>query len=118
MSELHDQTQLVFYNCTPENAKKKGYPTFNECNHYTVDMSHLKPGTDDWMNTISVKLPNGNFVTFCVMQTSPDETCVDTKFHGENLKDHRVMTFGGSGEDYIVPNKNIYALIAHAEKIE
>lgn len=76
-------------------------------------MSHLKPGTKDWMNTISVKLPNDIFVTLCVMQTSPDEICIDTKFHGPNLKDHRVMTFGGRGEDYIVRDKNIYALIAH-----
>ena len=115
---MQEQTQLTFYNVSKEEASKKGYPTFNGCNHYLVDMSHLNPRTEDWMNTISVKLPNGNYITFCVMQTSKDETCVDTKFHGDNLKDHRVLAMGGEGKDENVYNKNIYALIAHAAEIE
>lgn len=112
---MQEQTQLVFYNRSVEGAKQDGYPTFNNCNHYIVDMSHLDPKTKDWMNTISIKLPNGNFVTLCVMQTSEDETCIDAKFHGDNLKDHRVFAMGGRGEDYHICDKNIYALIAHAD---
>jgi hypothetical protein len=48
------------------------------------------------------------------MQTSKDEVCIDAKFHGENLKEHRVYGIGGNGQDVNVNNKNIYALIAHA----
>ena len=114
--KTQDQTQLVFLNRSVEGAKQDGYPTFNNCNHYIVDMSHLDPRTKDWMNTISVKLPNENFVTFCVMQSGIDESCIDTKFHGTNLKDHRVYAIGGEGKDTNVHNKNIYALIAHSNK--
>ena len=104
--DVQGQTQLVFLNRSVEGAKQDGYPTFNDCNHYIVDMSHLDFKNKDWMNTISIKLPNDNFVTLCVMQTSKDETCIDAKFHGSNLKDHRVSTFG-----------DIYALIAHAKDL-
>lgn len=110
-----DQKDLVFSKCSVEETEKKNYPAFNRCNHYLVDMSHLDPKTEDWMNTISVKLPNGNYVTFCVMQTSKDESCIDTKFHGSNLKDHRVYAMGGEDDDVNVYNKDIYALIAHAD---
>jgi hypothetical protein len=78
-------------------------------------MSHLDPRTDDWMNTISIKLPNDIFMTLCVMQTGKDEACVDASFYGENLKDHRVFGIGGEGKDVNVFNKNIYALIAHSK---
>lgn len=115
---MQEQTQLVFYNRSVEGAKQDGYPTFNTCNHYVVDMSHLNPKTEDWMNTISIKLPNDNYVTLCVMQTSKDESCIDAKFHGDNLKNHRVIAFGGDGDNVIALDKSIYALIAHAEKFE
>ena len=112
-----DQKDLVFSKCSVEETKEKNYPSFNRCNHYLVDMSHLDPKTEDWMNTISVKLPNSNYVTFCVMQTSKDESCIDTKFHGNNLKDHRVYAIGGEDDDVNVYNKDIYALIAHAKDV-
>lgn len=111
-----EQRGLIFVKQTVEDTKCREYPTFNKCNHYLVDMSHLDPKTNDWMNTISIELPNGNFVTLCVMQPSKDESCIDVKFHGNNLKDHRVYAFGGEGDDANVYNKSIYALIAHAEK--
>lgn len=109
------QKELIFTKRTVEEVEKLGYPIFNKCNHYTVDMSHLDHKSKDWMNTISIKLPNNNYVTFCVMQTSKDESCIDVKFHGDNLKDHRVYAMGGGGDDANVYNKSIYALIAHAK---
>lgn len=111
------QKELIFTKRTVEEAENLGYPTFNKCNHYTVDMSHLDPKSKDWLNTISIKLPNDNYVTFCVMQTSKDESCIDAKFYGDNLKDHRVYAMGGDGDDANVYNKNIYALIAHAKDV-
>lgn len=115
---MQEQTQLVFYNRSINGAKQDGYPTFNECNHYLVDMSHLDPNTKDWMNTISIKLPNDNYVTLCVMQTSKDESCIDVKFHGDNLKDHKVIGFGSNGDNAVAVDKSIYALIAHAEELD
>ena len=111
------QKELIFTKRTIEGAEKLGYPTFNKCHHYTVDMSHLDYKSKDWLNTISIKLPNDNYVTFCVMQTSKDESCIDVKFHGDNLKDHRVYAMGGEGDDANIYNKSIYALIAHAKDI-
>jgi hypothetical protein len=115
---MQDQNQLYFVNQSNEQVKKAGYPIWNDCNHYLVDMSHLVSGTKDYQNTISIKLPNGNYATVCVMQTSQDETCIDCAFHGDNLKDHRVYAMGGEGKDENVYNKNIYALIAHANEIK
>ena len=115
---IQDQKQLVFYNVSPEGAVNQGYPKFNNGNHYIVDMSHLDPKKGDWMNTISIKLPNENYLTLCVMQTSKDETCIDTAFHGDNLKDHRVFSMGGEGGDVNTYNKDIYALIAHAKELK
>lgn len=112
------QKELIFTKHTVEKVKEKGYPVFNECNHYLVDMSHLDPKTKDWLNTISIKLPNNNYVTFCVMQTSNDESCIDVKFHGDNLKNHRVIAFGSDGDNEIALDKSIYALIAHAEEVD
>lgn len=112
---MKKQKALTFLNRGTEEAQREGYPTFNKCNHYVVDMSHLDPRTEDWMNTISLKLPNGLFATLCVMQTSKDEICIDTKFHGDNLKEHRVYAIGEKGEGTSVYNKNIYALIAHSK---
>lgn len=111
------QKELIFTKRTIEGAEKLGYPAFNKCDHYTVDMSHLDYKSKDWLNTISIKLPNDNYVTFCVMQTNKDESCIDVKFHGDNLKDHRVYAMGGEGDDANVYNKNIYVLIAHAKDI-
>lgn len=111
-----EQRGLTFVKQTVEDTKVMEYPTFNSCNHYLVDMSHLDPKTDDWMNTISIELPNGNFVTMCIMQPGSDETCIDVKFHGNNLKDHRVYAIGGEGGDVNIYNKSIYALIAHSAK--
>lgn len=112
------QKELIFTKRSIEEAEKLGYPTFNKCNHYTVDMSHLDHKSKDWLNTISIKLPNGNYVTFCVMQTSKDESCIDVKFHGDNLKNHRVIAFGSNGDNEIALDKSIYALIAHAKDVD
>lgn len=112
------QKELIFTKRSIEEAENLGYPTFNKCDHYTVDMSHLDPKSKDLLNTISIKLPNGNYVTFCVMQTSKDESCIDAKFHGDNLKDHRVIAFGSNGDNEIVLDKSIYALIAHAKDVD
>lgn len=115
---MQEQKQLTFINQSVDGAKQTGYPTWNQCNHYIVDMSHLNPRTDDWMNTISIKLPNDNFVTLCVMQSGKDETCIDAAFHGENISEHRVYAMGGEGKDLNVYNKNIYALIANTKEIK
>ncbi|TVX86047.1 hypothetical protein [Paenibacillus agilis] len=112
------QKELTFTKHTHEEAKSKELPVWNGCNHYEVDMSHLQSSTEDYMNTIVVKLPNGNAITMCVMQTSKDETCIDTAFHGDNIEKHRVYAMGGEGKDENVYNKNIYALIAKAKEIK
>lgn len=112
------QKELIFTKCSIEEAEKLGYPIFNKCNHYTVDMSHLDHKSKDWLNTISIKLPNDNYVTFCVMQTSKDESCIDVKFHGDNLKDHRIIGFGKDGDNVIALDKSVYALIARAKDMD
>ncbi|EJW14060.1 hypothetical protein M5X00_26430 [Paenibacillus alvei] len=117
------QKELTFTKHTRKEAEAKGLPVFNGCNHYEIDMSHLRgrheDGHEDWMNTIVVKLPFGNALTLCVMQTGGNEVCIDSAFHGDNLDEHRVYAMGGGQEkDTNVYNKNIYALIAKAKEIK
>lgn len=117
ISEMRCKHRTIkFEKCTPEEANDKGYPVFNQCNHYVADMSHLRINEEDWMNTLSIKLPNGNFVTMCIMQTCDNETCIDVKFHGENLENHRVIGFGGESKDISIDNKGLYALVAYSKK--
>lgn len=62
-----------------------GYPTFNTCNHTTLDMSHLTANTDDYQHTLSIKLDDDRYVTVCVMKVNDEvkEICLDIMFHGE-----------------------------------
>lgn len=106
--------EVIFEKHTPEEARSNGYPSFNECTHYTADMSELGPGLGNWLNTISVKLPNGNSITICIMQTCEKETCVDVKFHGDNIKDTMAIGFGGVKKDSLMKNHNLYAVVAHS----
>jgi hypothetical protein len=125
------QKELEFKKYTSDEAQAAGHPKFNDCNHYVVDMSHLRGSNTeiayddrDWMNTIVIQLPFGLSMTLCVMQTGKNEVCVDTAFHGENLNDHWVNPMGNG--NYNLPfdrskpyqNRNIYGLIAHAKKID
>lgn len=114
------QVELKFGKFTPNELKEKGIPIWNNCNHYLVDMSHMSPegGDDaDWMNTIVVKLPNGNYVTLCVMQSGKMQTCIDAAFHGDNIEKHRVAPMGGGNSSKPNEDRNIYALIADAKEV-
>jgi hypothetical protein len=61
-----------------------GYPIFNECDHTTLDMSHTKNGSENYMHTLSIKLQDGQFITINVMKLSGNETNIDMKAYGEN----------------------------------
>lgn len=90
------------------------YATYNDCEHTCMDLSHLgKNG--EWMHTLSLKLPNGRLATICVMQMGT-ETCLDTRFHGENLK---TKTLGMSpGRSEVIKDLNVYAVICNDKKKE
>lgn len=117
------QKDLTFCQTNPEVAKLRGYPTWNTCNHHTVDMSHLDHHTDDYMSTISIKLPNGLYATVCIMQHADRQVCLDVAMHGENLQQHHVDPMGdgrdGLPYDKAQPNynRNIYAVIADAKEV-
>lgn len=94
-----------------------GYPMFNGCNHTFVDLSHLNPknseGEDNhWMHTFSVKLPDGNFVTMCVMQSSISGANVDVQFYkgSKPKKNTRVMGMNKGKSDNIY-NTSLVAVI-------
>lgn len=108
------QKALEFIQYTYDEAKEAGFPTHNRCNHYVVDMSHLKQGSGDWMNTIVVKLPFGNFLTICLMQTGFDEVCMDTVIHGDNVLDKRMLGMDVTGVDEI-RGKNAFILVVKAK---
>ncbi|RJG21366.1 hypothetical protein [Paenibacillus thiaminolyticus] len=107
------QKEVNFEKATPEEAKKKGYKKFNGCMHYLVDMSHLTPKDEaDWMNTISIKLPNDRYVTVCVMQPGLDQSCLDIFFHtDENHEDNVRAICLAKGKFQKIEGKGLYTII-------
>jgi hypothetical protein len=104
--------ELKFVKATRQEALEKGYKVYQHCPHYLVDMSHLSPKTEDWMNTISIKLPNDRFVTLCVIQASETQTCVDIDYHARESKTDKVwaMKFeDGTGET--IKGNGLYTVI-------
>lgn len=89
-----------------------GYPTYNTCDHTTLDMSHLKNGTDKYMHTLSIKLDDDSYVTINVMKLMGDETNIDVGLHGNvgdtraiNFKEGKSETMHGLGTLAIVSSK-------------
>lgn len=74
-----------------DNAKMDGYALFNTCNHHMIDMTHIKNGRLEYMETVSIKLPNGRCVTVNVMDLG-EELNVDIQLH--NFADVKVLQFG------------------------
>jgi hypothetical protein len=100
--------------------KKQGdageYPVFNKCNHTLIDMSDLRDtAMDDWMHTLSIKLPNDKFVTLCIMQPSDNQSCIDMKFYGEGK--HRVIGFK-DGSSKSLNDQGLYSLVMDYNKEE
>lgn len=88
-----------------------GYPIYNECDHTTLDMSHLKNGTEKYMHTLSIKLDDDTYFTINVMKLMGDETNIDTKFHGKgvssliNFKDGKSQPIANTGTVALIHNK-------------
>jgi hypothetical protein len=89
-----------------------GYPLFNTCDHHTVDMRHVEGGTEEWQNTVSVLLPNGHAITFCVMDLGHSIN-VDTKFYGTG--ETKVLGFK-QGETQVFKDMELYALVADKKR--
>lgn len=95
---------------TREEAQKQGYAVFNRCPHTLIDLSSMKEERDK--HTLSVKLPNGDFVTFCVMPCLDGEGCIDIDYHGR--KHTRAIAFENEKHESI--SGNLYSLDYSNEK--
>lgn len=93
----------------------KTYPKFNTCDHLLLDMSDMKTEEDNWMNTISIKLPNNMDLTLCVMQPSVAQSCVDVKFHGDN-KDNTATLGIKNGSSDVMRNMDMYTIMADVKR--
>jgi hypothetical protein len=92
--------------------KVNEFPTFNICDHHLIDLSDIEGGTDNWQNTLSIKLPHGKFVTFCVMDLG-DSINIDTKLHG--MSETKVLAFK-EGSTESIHNMNLYAIIGAVKR--
>ena len=101
---------IQFEAVSMEEAKEKGYKTFNECIHYIADMSHLESGTDDWMNTVSIKLPNGRQATLCLMQCSPSMFNIDISIDKNESDEIKAIRFHDGTAD-LIKGDGTYAVI-------
>lgn len=91
------------------------YPVFNNCDHYLVDMSDMRSEPDgEWMNTISIKLPNDKYVTVCVMQPSDNQSCLDIRYYGEDLKTRAIGFKDGRSQS--IEESNLYTVVADVER--
>lgn len=78
-----------------------GFPLFNPCPHTFIDLSgpNEDPAATPIMQTLSVKLPNGEYVTFSVISQERIEAgagCIDIKYHGNGKT--RVIAFTPNGQ--------------------
>lgn len=105
---MHTYNKIEVEEMKTEDRTLKGYPMFNDCSHTLIDLSGLREEDNDWMHTLSVKLPDGKFVTMCVMRPDDEHSCVDLRVHGDG--EHRVEGFEG-GVSESVDNKGLYSLI-------
>jgi hypothetical protein len=102
--------------CKDKYGMVKEYPIFNECSHTMVDLSEFRTEGNDWKHTFSVKLPNGRFVTMCVMQPSEHQSCVDVKYHGDNISTRAVGFKDGTSDS--IKDKSLYTVICDHEEEE
>lgn len=80
-----------------QEAKEKGFKTFNVCEHTVVDLTELKEG----MHTISVNLPNGEAATFCIVPfyqiSEGNNGTIDIKYHTQS-GDSTMLGFTNDGK--------------------
>jgi hypothetical protein len=82
---INEQTKGIFQQDKPA-IINGGYPIFNDFDHTTLDMTQIKNGTDNWGQTLSIKLDEERYVTLSVMKLIGEEICIDVKFHGDKEK--------------------------------
>jgi hypothetical protein len=87
------------------------YPMFNECEHTIVDLEHLRSEGEEWMHTFSVKLPNGRFVTMCVMQPSESQSCIDVRFSRDEEKEKTWAVGFKNGSSQNIKDSNLYSVV-------
>lgn len=91
------------------------YPIFNDCEHTVVDLSHLRVD-EEWMHTLSVKLPNDRYVTLCVMQASDTMTCVDVQYTRDEEKDRTWAVGFKDGQSESMGDNNLFTVVCDVKK--
>lgn len=81
-------------------AEERGIAVFNSGSHTFIDLSESKKSEDDGMHTISIKLPNGDFITASLVPfyqyDKAKSGTLDFKYHDsseENKAQTTVMGF-------------------------
>jgi hypothetical protein len=114
MSQVKMKTVEVPVAITPGgNVTGENFPIYNICPHTFVDLSHLQPGTDEWLHTFSIKLPNERHVTLCVMQTAPNEVCVDVQFYKDGERTKAKAIGFADGTSQCIKDMNLYAVVVN-----
>ncbi len=86
---------MSIFTVTREKAQEEGHACFNNGLHTIVELDHLEKGS---MHTISIKLPNGQYLTTCIIPFDGDSGTIDFKYHGTG--EQRVIGFrNGKSEE-------------------
>ena len=98
----------------------KGFPLYNSCPHAFIDLSvpaEESTADSDMMHTLSVKLPNGQFVTFTVISHERIDAgtgTIDMKYHGHG--ETKVIAFTPNGQPDQIATTDLMYTFVYAEK--
>ena len=77
------------------------FPLFNPATHTFVDLERVQDDTrDSFKHTVSIRLPNGDFLTVAIVPMFNDDAtsdgCIDIQYHGDKTK--RILGFNGEAQ--------------------
>ncbi len=77
------------------------FPLFNPATHTFVDLERVQDDTrDSFKHTVSIRLPNGDFLTVAIVPMFHDDAtsdgCIDIQYHGGKTK--RILGFNGEAQ--------------------
>lgn len=93
-----------------------GFPMFNICDHTTLDMSDILE--NNGMQTLSIKLNDGAYVTMCFMKCTKGYYNIDVKFHTNDDYETKAIHFEKSSSNKTININDLNLLALICEKVK
>lgn len=92
-----------------------GFPMFNNCDHTTLDMSDILE--NNGMQTLSIKLNEGAYVTMCFMECTKGYYDIDIKFHTNDDYETKAIHFEKNSPNKTININDLNLLALICEKV-